>query len=80
MQEAQISFSVQGYVRQSVSITDKSITPEKLQEMLNNGSACTTVQDNGEIIITSDMKTIGTVIDGIGRKSNLEYLDFEVYS
>jgi hypothetical protein len=75
VKEFEIFFSVQGYVTQTVEIVDPKMTPAKLQTMLNNGKACTTIQEGGTVDITASGKVIARVrfVD-----NNCEYSDFEV--
>jgi hypothetical protein len=80
MIEAKISFSVFGSVRQSVEITKEGLTIRELQLMLNNGTALTTVQDDGEIVVTATGEVLGRVVEGMDLAADLEYIDFEVYT
>jgi len=72
--EATVRFSVSGWVTQRVEIFHPDITPEKLQDMLNNGDALTTIQEDGSITTAAG--------DGIGKvlsvDNECEYEDFEV--
>ena len=74
--EATVSFSVQGWVKQHVILTDLRITPASLQRGLNTGYYLTTIQEGGEIISRGG-KVVGRV-EGLSTKTDLEYFDFEV--
>lgn len=75
VKEFEISFSVQGYVTQTVEIVDPKMTPAKLQKLLNDGKACTTIQENGTVDITSTGRIVARVVF---VDNNCEYCDFEV--
>lgn len=74
--EMTVTFSVQGYVKQHVVITDSRVTPASLQRGLNTGYYLTTIQEGGEIISRGG-KVVGRV-EGLSSKTELEYFDFEV--
>lgn len=71
----QITFTATGTVRQSVKMIDKTITAERLQEMLRSGTALTTIQEGGSVDITADGRKIAEVNDVYNE---LEYADFDV--
>ena len=50
--EARIEFSVFGSARQIVDILDASLTPAKLVAGLNEGEYLTTMQEDGEVIVS----------------------------
>lgn len=82
--EMTVTFSVQGYVKQHVVITDSRITPASLQRGLNTGYYLTTIQEGGEIISRGG-KVVGHLVTihalylyGLSNKIELEYSDFEV--
>ena len=75
-----LRFSAQGIVNQTVEIVDSSITPDILIKMLKNGEAVTTIQEGGNVEITSSKimtagKRIAIVVD---IDNELEYEDFEL--
>lgn len=76
MKTIQISFLAHGYVNQTVEIPD-DFDETELEEGLNSGKICTTIQENGSIDILATGKKIGTVVD---VENNLEYEDFDVES
>lgn len=76
--EIKISFNVSGSVQQRVEIVQRGLTPEGLIEMLNEGTAVTTVQDDGTIDITESGTVIAKVVEGMTTKSNLQYTEFDL--
>jgi hypothetical protein len=71
-QEVQIVFSVTGFVKQTV-VLNRNIPAKELQEMLNAGTASTTIQSNGEVFYGND--NIGRVVS---VDNECEYEDFIV--
>ena len=53
MKEFEISFDVQGSVKQVVTIRDPRMTASKLENLLQTGKACTTIQEGGLVIVTN---------------------------
>ena len=77
MKEIKIVFNAQGWVKQTIEITDPTVTPEALVEMLNEGKAVTTIQEDGLVEILATGKQIGRVIN---VDNNLEYEEFDIES
>lgn len=75
MKTFEISFTAQGYVKQTVEITDETWTASKLEKALNKGKVVTTIQEDGSIDITASGKSIGKILN---VDNNLEYEDFDV--
>ena len=73
--KVEITFCAQGYVKQTVHITKKEWTPEKLEEALNEGKVATTIQEDGTVDVVASGEVIGTVEN---VDNNLEYEDFSV--
>ena len=82
--EFEISFNAQGYMSQSIRITKEAqalgITPEDLIAAFEDGSACTTCQEGGEVLLVDSKLTDGrltTVGVVVSNESNCEYDEFE---
>lgn len=75
--EITITFNASGYVRQTVQITNPKFTPEQVVQMLNDGSAVTTVQEGGTLDITATGEKIGEVVN---VDNDLEYEEFDLDS
>jgi hypothetical protein len=78
-----LSFTAQGYIEQTIHITDHRYTPEKVMEMLKTGRAVTSAQEDGKVIVVAllgesnengDISDIATIISSDCR---LEYEEFE---
>ena len=72
-----VSFSVHGWVRQRVRLTEGVDAPNLLVK-LNDGAAATSIQEGGDVVVKEGdaMKKIGVVVETL--KNELEYTDFEV--
>ena len=75
--QIEVVFSVHGWVKQTIALNDKGkeLGVDKIQEMLNNGSLATTVQEDGTLDITSSGEVVGNITS---IDNNLEYEDFEI--
>ncbi len=73
--EFSITFEVQGYVKQFVTMIDQRITLEQLQVGLRCGKYATTIQENGYIIEVATMKNVARVTN---VDNFCEYNEFEV--
>lgn len=71
--ELSLTFSVQGWVRQTVKITDPNYSQEQIVEMLSKGTAITTIQEDGTIDITATGHPIANVVN---VDNECEYSDF----
>jgi hypothetical protein len=76
-QHIKINFSAGGWMDQDILITDSNYSPEDIINGLQNESIITTIQENGELVDTTDgkWKVIGTVI---ASESSLEYRNFDM--
>ena len=72
-----IVFSVTGYVKQTVELDDK-YTPKQLIEMLDNGVACTTIQEGGAISLCEDKRGFVSIGHVVCVDNCCEYEDFEI--
>lgn len=70
-----VTFSVLGHVTQKVRLVDVSFSAEHIQEMLNDGTAVTTIQENGDLVVTESGHVIAKVV---GVDNECEYSDFNV--
>lgn len=74
--EVEITFSVNGHVRQQVKLVDGcALTVAQIQDGLNLGKFVTTIQEDGTLDITATGETIGTIVDVFNE---CEYTDFYV--
>jgi len=69
-----LSFTAQGYIKQTVEITNPKYTPKKVIAMLNAGEAATTVQEGGVVEIVATGEIIGKVVN---VDNNLEYEEYD---
>ena len=77
MKTLEVTFGVQGFVRQHVEVPD-DITPEQLCEMLKSGKAATSINPGGELIRcgeTGKAEHLGWVMS---LNNECEYNDFTV--
>lgn len=77
----EISFTAQGYIQQTIHITDHRYTPEKVMEMLKTGLAVTSAQEDGKVMVVALLgegndcdEDIATIISS---DCHLEYDEFE---
>jgi hypothetical protein len=71
-----ITFTAQGYVKQTVELQPGvKLTPKQLENGLNSGRYGTTIQEDGTLEITRSGKILGTVVN---VENQLEYAGFEV--
>ena len=70
----EITFSVFGFVKQVVQVSDK-IKPETLQKLLNSGKVLTSMREGGAISFAKNRKWVGTVNN---VDNECEYSEFEV--
>ena len=76
MKTLEITFGVQGWVKQIVEVPD-NINTEELKGKLNSNMALTTIQEGGEIIEFPNGEEI--MIGEVKSVNNeCEYTDFEV--
>lgn len=76
-----LAFSVQGYVTQTIEITNPKYTPQTIEAGLRNGTIVTTIQEDGDVMLVRmlgeenpDDCVIGKVVD---VDNQLEYSEFE---
>jgi hypothetical protein len=75
MKDLYITFNVSGSIRQRVEVAD-DMTPQQLQAMFDKSEIVTTIQEGGELLLTSDFETkVGTVED---VDCDCEYSEYEV--
>lgn len=76
-ESVELSFWVHGSIRQTVEITASDISANDLLELLNKGTAVTSIQENGDVVLIGGggLKTVGRVVN---VESNCEYDGFEV--
>jgi len=71
----QVTFSISGTITQEIELFTNLYDIEDVQTMLNNGELLTTIQDDGDIVISNNFEVIGVVNE---VNSDAEYFDFEV--
>jgi hypothetical protein len=69
-----ISFTAQGHVEQTIHITNHNYTAREVLAMLKSGTAVTSAQEDGEVMIVATMTKIATIISS---DNHLAYEDFE---
>jgi hypothetical protein len=70
-----VTFSVQGWVEQTIEVSDPKMTAEKLEKLLNEGKLVTTIQENGGLIQLKGFKQVGQIVN---VDNNCEYVEYEV--
>jgi hypothetical protein len=76
MRTITITFTAQGYIKQTVELQPAiKLTPKQLERGLHTGRYCTTIQEDGTLESTRSGRIFGTVVN---VDNNLEYADFEV--
>ena len=78
MKTVDITFCVQGYIKQTVELTNDNYTPEQVQDLLDKGEALTTIQEGGNVCLydaEGNEIVLGKVVN---VDNNLEYDDFDV--
>jgi len=74
---ALIEFSVQGYIRQDIRLLDPDNYPaDKIVEMLNDGTAVTSIHEDGGVEIVHDREVIAE-IEGNSRE-DVELVDYDL--
>jgi uncharacterized membrane protein (DUF4010 family) len=73
--EAEIAFSVSGYMIQRIKITKEGLTVKDIIKMLRSGEAMTTVHGDQTITKTATGEVLATIID---TDNECEYSDFAV--
>lgn len=74
MNEVKITFSVSGYVTQTVELKP-GVDPADLEQKLRSGVAATTIQEDGEVVVVESGEVLGTVTN---VDNNCEYDDYDV--
>jgi DNA-directed RNA polymerase subunit RPC12/RpoP len=77
LQEARcfkISFTAQGHIEQTLLITNHNYTAREVMAMLKSGTAITSAQEDGDVLIVQSMTKIATIISS---DTHLEYDDME---
>jgi hypothetical protein len=73
--EFDLSFSVQGHVKQTIEIVSPKYTPKKILKGLNDGTIITTIQEGGSVEFVRDGHVIGKVVN---VDNQCEYFDYEL--
>ena len=74
--EIKITFSVSGYVTETVEL-NPGVDPNSLVQRLNSGEVATTIQEDGSVIVVGTGEVLGTVVSGDNR---CEYDEFVIDS
>lgn len=76
MREVKITFSVHGYIKQTVQLhNDCHLTAEEIEVSLADGKLVTTIQEDGTLDITENGQAIGQIVY---VDNECEYEDYEV--
>jgi hypothetical protein len=73
--EFELSFSVQGYVKQIIEIVDPKYTPKKILKGLQQGTIYTTIQEDGNVEIIKNGHVVGKVVN---VDNECEYFQYEL--
>ena len=76
--QLKIAFSINSWTEQVIELETDEYTQEEVFDMIQNGTALTTIQEGGDVIAFEDgrLKKIGTVVTN--EMGDGEYFDHEL--